>query len=109
LTFTGDNFGFGGSESYTIALGTAFADNKWSGSTTVQMRAGWNPNVNQGSVTVTMFTSHVLANGTSVNDNNALSFLISPNIRQRGQCVPAISDIAVVLDSSGNVIVIIPK
>jgi hypothetical protein len=83
LTFTGDNSGFGGSETYTITLGTAFADGK--------------------------FTSHVLANGTIINDNNAMMFAISPNIRQRGQCASVISNVTVVRDSYGNVTVIVPK
>jgi hypothetical protein len=109
LTFTGDNSGFGGSETYTITLGTAFADGKWSGSTTFQMRASWNPNKNQGPVTVTMFTSHVLANGTIINDNNAMMFAISPNIRQRGQCASVIFNVTVVRASYGNVTVIVPK
>jgi hypothetical protein len=110
LTFSGDNLGYGGKETHTIALGSAFEDSKWNGSTTIQMRSSWSFDTgNQGEATVTMFTSRFIANGTTIYDNNAISFDISPSVRQANQCSSVISNITVVRDSYGQVIVIIPK
>jgi hypothetical protein len=109
LTFSGDNTRFGGSESYTVALGRALADGQWSGSTSVQLRAGWNGAVFLGLATVTMSTERVLANGSVVSDNNVISFSINPRVRRCGQCSLEIAIATVMQGMDGKVMITIPK
>jgi hypothetical protein len=90
LTFTGDNSGAAGSESYTIALGRAWTDGKWSGSTTVQLRAGWFGNTDKGKATMTM------------NDNNVISLIVDPHAAISG-CAPQIGTATVVRGLDGKV------
>jgi hypothetical protein len=106
LTFGGDEYN--GGEFYTISLGKAWANGQWTGSTTVELRAGWNGNVNQGLASLTLFTTH-LVNGTPVNDNNEITFVIDPPIRLIGQCSPQIAFATVARGLDGTVTITIPK
>jgi hypothetical protein len=102
LTFTGDNSGAAGSENYTIALGRAWTDGKWSESTTVQLRAGWYGSTDKGKATMTMFTRRVLVNGTTINDNNVISLIVDPHAAISG-CAPQIGTATVVRGLDGKV------
>jgi hypothetical protein len=109
LTFSGDNTRFGGSESYTVALGRALADGRWSGSTLVQLRAGWGGSVDYGLATAAIFTKRVLANGSVVSDNNEISFSIDPARRSDFKCSLEIAVATVVQGMDGKVTITIPK
>jgi hypothetical protein len=94
----------GGVENYLIYLGKAFADQKWNGSTTVLLAAGWT-NLPQGLAVINMSTWRYLANGTVFWDNNQISFYIEPAKRPTGQCSLQIAVANVVRGTDGKVTV----
>jgi PT repeat len=77
MSYTRDGRGATDSEEFNVKLGRAFADGKWSGSTTVLLRASWFGR-DHGQANATLSTKRVLPNGTTINDNNAISFVIDP-------------------------------
>jgi hypothetical protein len=110
LTFSGDDYGClgGEAESYLIYLGKAFADKKWTGSTTVLLAAGWNEG-DEGKATVTMSTKRFLSNGSTAIDNNAISFAIDPTERPSQQCSLQIAVANVALGADGKVTITVAQ
>jgi hypothetical protein len=109
LTFSGDMKGYGGSETYNISLGKAWADGKWNVSTTVQLRAGWTPVRDSGLAAITLSTQRIRANGATLNDNNIILFVVNPTTRGRAQCSPQVATATVVRDDKNRVVITIPK
>jgi hypothetical protein len=64
----------------SVSLGFAFAFVEWSGSTTIQLRAGLYKN-DYGKRNVRLSTKRLLSN-----DNNSISFGIEPTIRGNFTC-----------------------
>jgi hypothetical protein len=91
LTFSGDMKGYGGSETYNISLGKAWADGKWNVST------------------ITLSTQRIRANGATLNDNNIILFVVNPTTRGRAQCSPQVATATVVRDDKNRVVITIPK
>lgn len=101
LSYGGDADGSSGNEEFNVNLGKAFVDGKWIGSTAVQLRAGW---LNLGGqATVTMSTKRFMADGTSVNDNNAISFVVNPINRPPEACASPVADATVIIGPGGIV------
>jgi hypothetical protein len=108
MSFSGDVYGPSGKEEFNVNLGKALVDGKWSGSTTVQLRAGWFDSDSGGQATITMSTKRVQANGASVEDNNAISFVFNPPSRQAYfECAPPVADAKVVIGTDGSVTTIV--
>jgi hypothetical protein len=108
LTFSGDTYACGGgSEYYSILLGQAYADQKWTLSTTVQLAAGW-ADGDEGGATVTMSTKRVLSNGNTINDNNAISFAVDPAERPTGECSLPVAVATVARGLDGKVSITVP-
>jgi von Willebrand factor type D domain len=81
MNFTGDDTGFGGKERVTIQLGKAANDGNWTASTFVDLNAGWFGPPDRGPASVSMFTQQDLPDGTKVNGNNLVSFVIDPGVQ----------------------------
>jgi hypothetical protein len=106
IAYSGDGYGPFGSETFQVYLGKASTDGQWSGSTTVQLRAGWRfPDL--GLVNVTLSTKRFLADGTSVDDNNTISFVVDPP-RATG-CPSPLANATVSIYASGTVSIFVPK
>jgi hypothetical protein len=108
ITLQTSTTGATGTEVYTVKLGEAYANKRWSGLTTLQLRAGWKQ-TDEGVATLALSTTRVLANGTTVNDNNPISFGIDPPLKEVGQCAPPLVDMTVVIDADGKVRITVPK
>jgi hypothetical protein len=107
-TFTSGS-GATNSERFTVKLGQAFADLKWSTSTTVQLRAGWYNQADNGVATVTLSTTRVQTNGAIINDNNAISFGIDPPSSPALTCAPLVGTLTVGIGTDGKVTMTVPK
>jgi hypothetical protein len=63
--------------------------------------AGWYGS--SGQAKVTLSTEPLLADGTSLNGNNAMSFVVDPEAKLFGSCAPSVADTTVVIGSDGIV------
>jgi hypothetical protein len=100
MNFTGDDIGFGGKERVTIELGKAASDGNWTTSTFVDLNAGWYKPPYRGPATISMFTRQDFPDGTKVNGNNLVSFVIDPGVQDG--CASTKVAVARVTRSSGG-------
>jgi von Willebrand factor type D domain len=81
MNFTGDDTGLGGKETVTIELGKAANDGNWTTSTFVDLNAGWYRPPDRGPASISMFTRQDFPDGTKVNGNNLVSFVVDPGVQ----------------------------
>lgn len=83
MTYSGDNTGYGGTETVRVLLGKSFVDGQWSSHVVVHLKAGWYGTLPKGVASIAAYTEKMLSNGTVVSGNNAVTFVITPGF-QRG-------------------------
>jgi hypothetical protein len=98
ISFGGGASGF--SHDFSVNLGKAFADSKWSNSTNVQLAAGYTMQDMPMTVTVTMSTK---ALGTYRDDSNTISFVVAPAFRVPGGATPPLATSTVVIGTGESV------
>jgi hypothetical protein len=98
-------------ESFEVSIGKAYANGEWSGSTTIQLGAGWWGfyNIDFGMAKVTLSTKRVFTNGIAIQDNNPNFFGIDPIAHGTSVCAPIITNATVDIAIDGVVTISIPK
>jgi hypothetical protein len=90
-------------EYFSVNLGDAFADLAWSGSTMVNLRAGWYGFIDHGQANVTMYTQRLLSDGTYVYDQNMINFVVDPIAHGAENCPPLVANASVSIGVGGKV------
>jgi hypothetical protein len=90
-------------DEFVVTLGPAFRQCAWSGSTTVNLRAGWFGDTDHGLAVVTMSTYQFLPYGSAVEDDNEISFVIDPTAYRGASNPPRVATASVNVGAGGNV------
>jgi hypothetical protein len=111
LYYDGNKAGATNSEFFEVSLGKAFSNGQWSGSTTIQLRAGWwgGSLIDYGTADITLSTKRVFNNGTSIPDNNPTTFGVDPVAVAVSTCAPLVKTANVSIDVGGRVTITVPK
>jgi hypothetical protein len=107
IAFSGDSVG-STTEYFTIDLGLAFSDSAWTGSTIVNLLAGWFGGTDYGEATISMYTYRLVPGGF-VEDRNDISFVIDPNFYGDLNCPPLVATATVTIGVGGRVTITVTK
>jgi hypothetical protein len=107
IYYSGDASGTG-VEYFTVSLGDSFTDIAWSGSTMVNLRAGWFGDTDYGMGNVTMYTLQCLP-GESCRASNTIEFDIDPIASGSGNCPPQVANATVTIGVGGIVTITVTQ